>query len=173
MWLYLDAQEDDDYQKLQGSHLGGASVRNLPPDHPAHCYKGVWDQLSTRQGSDGHFLLILDGARIVVPRRARKRILDFLHRRHAGIVKTQQAARQLYYWPSMSAAVSDAVEKCELCVAALPSKPLPSVLAPTMQAVGLDLFHAGGREPATTLSWWTGIPGTRSCKASHPPQPSQ
>ena len=82
-------------------------MRNLPPDHSAHCYKGVWDQLSTRDGPDGHLLLILDGARIVVPRRARKRILELLHRPHAGVVKTQQAACQLYYWPGMSATVSD------------------------------------------------------------------
>ncbi len=131
LWLYLDAQENDDYQKLLGAHLGGPSLWNLPLDHPAHCYKGVWDQLRTRESPDGHFLLIMDEARIVVPRRARKRNLVLLHRPHTGVVNTQQVARQLYYWPGMSAAVSDAVEKCELCAAALPSKPLASALAPT------------------------------------------
>ncbi len=162
-WLYLEAQEDDDYQKLLGAHLGGTSVRNLPPDHPAHCYKGVWDQLSTTEGPAGRLLLVLDGARIVVPRRARRKILELLHRPHAGVVKTQQAARQLYYWPGMSAAVSDAVEKCELCAAALPSKPLASALAPTtasrpMQAVGLDLFHAGGRDYLVMVDRYSGYP---------------
>ncbi len=157
-WLYLDAQEDNDYQKLLGAHLRGTSVRNLPPDHPAHCYEGVWDQLSTRDDPDGRLLLVLDGARIVVPRRARKRILELLHRPHAGVVKTQQAASQLYYWPGMSAALSDAVEKCELCAAALPSMPLASVLAPTtaarpMQAVGFELFHAGGCDYLVMVLW--------------------
>ncbi len=136
-------------------------MRNLLPDHPAHCYKGVWDQLSTREGPDGRFLLILDGARIVVPGRARKWILELLHRPHAAIVKTQQAARQLYYWPGMSAGVSDAVEKCELCVEALLSQPLASALAPTtaswpMQAVGLNLFHAGGRDYLVMVDLYSG-----------------
>ncbi len=145
-WLYRDTQEDNDYRKLLGAHLGGTPVRNLPPDHPAHCYKGVWDQLSTR---DGLLLLILDGARIVVPCRSWKRIRELLHRLHAGVVKTQQEARQLYHWPGMSAGVLDAVEKCKLCEAALTSKLLATALAPTMasrpmQAVGLDLWHAGG-----------------------------
>ena len=84
--------------------MGGTSVRNLSPDHPAHCYKGVWDQLSTKDGNDGRLLLVLDGERIVVPRRAMKRILELLHWPHAGGVKTQQAARQLYYWPGLRAA---------------------------------------------------------------------
>ncbi len=110
----MDAEEDDDYKKLLGAHLRGTSVQHLRPDHPAHCYKEVWDQLSTNDGPDGLLLLFLDVARIVVPLWARKRILDLLHRPHTGVVETQQAACQLYYWPGMSSAVSDAVEKCEL-----------------------------------------------------------
>ncbi len=163
-WLYLDAQEDDYYQKLLGAHLGVASVRNF---HPAQCYKGVWEQLSTRMDPDGRRLLIMDGARIVVPRQARKQILELLHRPHTCIVKTQQAARQLYYWPRMSAAVSDAVEKCELCAAALPSKPLAAALAPTtasrpMQAVSLDLFHAGGHDYLVMVDRYSAAAVTRA-----------
>ncbi len=162
-WLFQDAKEDEDYQRLLGAHLGGAHVRNLTPDHPGHCYKGIWDQLSVRDGPNGLSLLILDGARIVVPRRARCRILELLHRPHAGIVKTQQAARQLYYWPGMSAAISDVVEQCELCAAALPSKPLAAALAPTtaarpMQAVGLDLFQPGGRDYLVMVDRYSGYP---------------
>ncbi len=29
-WLYLDAKEDDDYQRLLRAHLGGAQVQDLP-----------------------------------------------------------------------------------------------------------------------------------------------
>ncbi len=172
-WLYLDAKEDDDYQKLLGAHLGGARVQNLPPDHPAHRYKGVWDQLSTRDGPDVLSLLILDGARIVVPRRARRRILELLHLPHAGVAKTLQAAHQLYYWPGMSAAVSDVVEKCKLCAAALPSKPLAEALPPTtatrpMQAVGLDLFHAGGRDYLVMVDRYSGYPFVQRLSSTTP-----
>ncbi len=81
------------------------SMKEVQPHRlhgPAHCYKGVWDQLSTREGPDGRFQLILDGAHIVVLCRARERILELLHRPDAGVVKTQQAARQLYYCPRLS-----------------------------------------------------------------------
>ncbi len=88
--------------------VGGARVQNLLPDHLALCYKGVLEQLSMRDGPDGLSLLILDRAWIVVPCRAQRRILELLHRPHTGDIKTQQAARQPYYWPGMSAAISDA-----------------------------------------------------------------
>ncbi len=155
----MDALEDDDYQKLLRAHFGGTSVQNLKPDHPFHRYKGVWDQLSTRDGTDGCFLLVLDGACIVVPHRARKRILELLHHLHAGVVKTHQAACQLYYWHGTSVAVSDPVGKCELCAAALPSKPLaPTTASRPMQAVGLDPFHAGGRNYHAMVDRYSGYP---------------
>ncbi len=130
-------------------------MRNLPPDHPAHCYKGVWDQLSTRKDPDGRLLLIMDGARIVVPRLARKRILELLHRPHAGIVKTQQAARQLYYWPGMSAAVSDAVENVSSARRPCPASrwrprwPPPRPLGPCRRWVWISSTPGA----ATTSSW--------------------
>ena len=91
------------------------------------------------------------------------RILELLHRPQAGVVKPQQAARQLYYWSGMSAAVSDNVEKCELCAGALPSKQLAAMLAPTTasrpkQAVGLDLFHAEGHDYLVMVERYSGYP---------------
>ena len=61
----------------------------------------------------------------------------------------------------MTAAVSDAVRKCKLRAAALPSKPLAAALSPTtatrpMQAVGLNLFHVGGRDYLVTVDRYTG-----------------
>ncbi len=118
-WLFQAATEDKDYQRLLQAHGKGTAVSNLPPSHPAHSYRGVWDQLSLRSGPDGLLLLVLDGARLVVPRTARKRVLELIHLPHAGVVKTQQAARQIYYWPGMSAAVEDTVKTCDKCIASL------------------------------------------------------
>ncbi len=79
------------------------------------------------------------------------------------MVKTQEAAYQLYYLLGMSAAVSDAVEKCKLCATTLPNKPLVAALAPTTatqptQAVGLDRFHAGGRDYIVMVNQYSGYP---------------
>jgi len=138
-------------------------IQNLPPSHPAHCYRGVWDQLSVHRDGHGRELLVLDGVRVVVPRGVRPKILDLLHLPHAGLVKTRQSARQLYYWPGMSAAIADKVEGCETCVAALPSKPLAQALPPTtasraMQAVGMDLFQAEGKDYLIMVDRYSGFP---------------
>ena len=118
-WLFQAATEEKNYQRLLQAHGKATAVNNLPPSHPAHSYRGVWEQLSLRSWPDGLLLLVLNGAWLVVPRTGRKRVLELLHLPHAGVVKTQQAARQLYYWPGMSAAVEDTVKTCDKCIAAL------------------------------------------------------
>ncbi len=122
-WLFQAAAEDDNYQLMFYVYGKGTAVNNLPPSHPAHNYRGVWDQLSVRLGSGGLLLLVLDGARIVVPKTERKKVLVLLHLPHA--------------------AVEDAVRACKQCIAALPSNLLAEALPPTeatrpVGAVGLD-----------------------------------
>ncbi len=149
-------------------------MRNLPPDRPAHCYKGVWDQVSTRGGPERLLLLILEGAHIVVPRPGSEE--NSGASTPAPRRRRQNAAGGT---PALLLAwhVGGFLQRCgevrALCGGSTKqAAALVPALAPTMasmQAVGLDLFHAWGRD--YLVSWWTGTPGTRSCSAFLPPRP--
>lgn len=52
----------------------------------------------------------------MVPATMRHRMLELIHQSHLGMVKSKQKAREVLYWPGMSAEVEDMVRKCSKCV---------------------------------------------------------
>ena len=46
-------------------------------------------------------MMILDNSKIVVPRLARKAILNKLHIPHSGMMKTRRIATEQFSWPGM------------------------------------------------------------------------
>ena len=89
------AEKDVDYQLIHSAILNGVLASDLPPDHPARPYKPDWHLLAT------HDSLITFNDRILVPKAARKEILQMLHFAHLGQQKTSNLANQLYYWKGM------------------------------------------------------------------------
>ncbi len=158
----LDAARlDHDYQKVLAALQNGQDVQRLPPDHPARQYRQVWDNLSI-WGRDNNKLLVYDAERIVIPAGCRREILQRLHLPHAGIVKTRKMAQQLYYWPGMSRDISMLVEKCQVCLQHLPSKPrIDPVLAPVpdgpMDAIGTDLMEVSGTHYLIVVDRFSGF----------------
>ena len=55
------------------------------------------------------------GNKLVVPHALRAQMLDKIHESHQGIVKCKQRARDLLFWPGMSAQIEDRVAKCDTC----------------------------------------------------------
>ena len=78
-------------------------------------------------------------------------ILTLLHASHAGINKTYDLARQLYFWPGMLNDIEQLIEKCQACRIHRPSLPknprstVPpsSYMGSPMAHVGTDLFDFG------------------------------
>jgi transposase InsO family protein len=157
--LFIDSI-DNNYRSIVEAISSGKDIKNLPPDHPAHPFKNVWDQLSL-ENIDDAVLIALDG-RLVVPDAARPEVLRLLHVPHQGLVKTKQQARSLYYWPGMNDAVTATVEGCQICASHLPSQPSDPLLEPShpetaMTHVGADLCEANGRHYLVVVDRFSGF----------------
>ena len=150
------AEADDEYQQIKAA-IGRSDVRSLPPDHPARQYRSIWSSMGTDSNSG---LMIIDGRRIVVPRKARKGIIDALHEPHAGMEKTKRAARQLYYYPEINTDIEKTVNSCDACQKHRASKkeasPVHTVAEKPMEQLSTDLFDYRGEAYAVVVDRFSG-----------------
>ena len=56
--------------------------------------------------------VVLQGTRIVVPQKLRRRLLDLAHKGHQGIMKTKERLRSNVWWPGID---KEAEKKCRKC----------------------------------------------------------
>nr|XP_040576564.1 uncharacterized protein K02A2.6-like [Lepeophtheirus salmonis] len=152
------AQEDVNYLKLINFIKDGFgnNIKNLPEE--LKLYWNLRDSLSIYEG-----LIIVNNKRIVIPRVARKEILENLHVSHQGIVKTKQRAREIIYWPGIDIDIEDMVRKCEECQKLLPSLLMETqIKGPKMtrpfQAVAVDIFSVSGNNFLVYVDRLSGYP---------------
>ena len=107
------------------------------------CVREYWpyrDELSTQNG------LVFRGTRIIIPHSMRTEMTARAHRSHLGIQYTINTARDIMYWPRMTADLTEAVQRCETCQQikpALPKEPMMTYPVPTLpwQIVACDCFE--------------------------------
>jgi hypothetical protein len=75
----------------------------------AGCFKQYKEGLHTSMG------ILLYGARVVVPKALRAKVLEELHDTHQGIVRSKAKARQHMFWPGITEDVEQMVRNCEKC----------------------------------------------------------
>ncbi len=155
------AEFDEEYQQIVQALKTGKYIHTLIDDHPAKQFKNIWSELSLLD--DSNRTLILFGTRIVIPKQERKNILKLLHKPHAGIIKTKQQARQLYYWPGMNSDIVNTIEGCQACQENLCSQTVEPLLEDTlnispMSHVGIDLFDAAGKNWIVMVDRYSGFP---------------
>ena len=66
------------------------------------------DELTVIQGC------LLWGHRIVIPSKARKKLLQGLHEVHTGVARMKSLARQYFWWPNLDTDIEDMVKSCML-----------------------------------------------------------
>nr|XP_050031015.1 uncharacterized protein K02A2.6-like [Dermacentor andersoni] len=95
--------------------------------------------------------ILVRGAKVIIPKKLRKEMLDRVHEGHLGVNKAKARARALMYWPAMQKDIEEKTSKCETCCRYAyrqPSEPVlmkPVPLSPWSR-IGLDLCeHAGVR----------------------------
>jgi hypothetical protein len=91
------AAGEEDYKRILEAVTNGVSVKSISDRHPSAELRSEWDFLSVING-----LVLHNCKRIVISSGARKATLQVLHRPHAGVAKTAEAAKQLYFWPKMN-----------------------------------------------------------------------
>ena len=106
--LVQEAIDDKEYPEMIVAVLADKSNKSLPQDHPDRDYGSVGNKRSVKSG------LLLMNEKMVIPFKARERILNALHIPHDGINKTRVNARQLYYWPKMNQQIKQQIESCDV-----------------------------------------------------------
>ena len=161
--LILDSLDSDYIQFCKGVVTGSAwSVYSSQ-------MKSVFDQLSADED-----LVYLDGNRIVLPNGAIKQVLALLHTSHAGVNRTYEMARCLYFWPGMLNDVKQLVEGCLRCLKYRPSQPVnkkttpapSSYLGPPIGHIGVDLYDFGGCKFLVCVDQWSGYPVFKKLKST-------
>jgi hypothetical protein len=105
--ILREAAEEEDYKRIIKAVSNGVSTKSIADCHPVAPLRSEWDYLSVING-----LVVHDCKRIVIPRGARNATLQVLHRSHAGVAKTAEAARQLYFWPKMNEHIKNMIDAC-------------------------------------------------------------
>ena len=120
--LLRAASFDKKYQQVLDAVKMGANLKSLNPQHPAHLYKDVFNELSIFEHEKGQ-LLTVSNVRIVVPFDSRDWILSLLHMGHPGYTKSKLTAKSYFYWPQMNMQLKNLIDSCEQCMQLLPSLP--------------------------------------------------
>lgn len=103
------------------------------------------DELSVIDG------IVMKGEQIVIPPSLRKEMLQKIHMGHLGIEKCRQRARDVIFWPGMSAQIADLISSCDICLENRNSnqkEPMIPSQVPTLpwEMVATDLFHWEGSD---------------------------
>ena len=60
--------------------------------------------------------LLFKGDRVIIPAALCKLMKKKLHHGHTGIQRTRALARQVMFWPSVNAKITDMISKCSACI---------------------------------------------------------
>ena len=158
------SEEDGAYKTLLAAVENGfpKSCLQAPPE--IRPYWKIRNELSSDKG------LVLFRARLVIPKAARRDVLNKLHAAHQGIERTRRRARQTVYWPGIDSDILNMVQSCAPCQEkrpSLPQEPMMSDPTPTrvFEDVSADLFQVGGKHYlvyADRLSGWPTVDVWRS-----------
>ena len=123
--IITEATEDNAYAKAAAELLQTGKHASPAESSPLHEYASILNTLSIAEHEKGTLLLMKGRAKIVIPKPARSKIIEELHRAHLGINKTYTTARQLCYWPHMKNDIEQAITACSLCQANRSTKARP------------------------------------------------
>ncbi|MCG7876694.1 MAG: RNase H-like domain-containing protein [Candidatus Thiodiazotropha endolucinida] len=117
-------------------------------------YWNFRDELTVDSG------LILKGNRLVIPLAMRPKMLELLHQGHFGCEKTLNRARDVMFWPKISADISGLVLNCTVCLerrSSNPKEPLKPHDIPDYpwQFVATDLFAWDGQDFLITVDYYS------------------
>lgn len=118
--------------------------------------------------------LLMKGERLIIPECMRTDILQRLHQGHQGINKCLARARESVWWPGITSAVKQMVERCEICAreAQTPVEPLLTTELPNRpwQRVAADLFQWQNGNYLVVIDYFSryievcSLPGSTSAK---------
>ncbi len=162
--IMSEAEQDEGYQSVIQAVNDNKDLNNLPREHHAHDYKSIWSDLSVFDDK-----LLIHSNRIVIPKSARPRLLQLLHKAHCSAERTKILARSLYWFPKMNLAIEDYVRRCLECQIYKPSQckePAQSIVATRpLELVGIDVFSSHGSKYLAAVDAFSGWPWCKRLKS--------
>ena len=149
-----EAASDERYLEEEKKHISS--------DHPVRELEPHWRELSVTKLNEVD-LLAKDENKLVVPVGARETVLEKLHANHAGMMKSKELARQIYFWPNMGKDIESMVARCKTCQelgaskAQLPSQQPDNDNIPGSH-YGVDLALFEGQDWIVLMDRYSGYP---------------
>ena len=97
---------------------------------------------------------------VIVPKAMKPEILSRIHSSHQGVASCLRKARDIVFWPGMSAEIKDQVEKCSVCAkfqAQNASQPMQSHQIPDRpwSKIATDLFTLHSKNYITVVDYFS------------------
>ena len=100
-----ETSKDEDLSTLKDSILKGSKLSR----EKLKAYSKFWDGLSVEQG------VITYQGRVLIPTSIRNKMLELLHSRHLGMIRTKTLARNYTFWLGMNRDIETMIRHCSIC----------------------------------------------------------
>lgn len=149
------AHDDTSQMLMAVISYGWPEHKELLPD-PLTPFFAVRDTLTVHDG------IIMKGERLFIPLSMRKDTQMRLHSAHLGKDSMLRRARELIYWPGMSADIIQIAEACEVCQKASPRQAREPLMPHErgehpFQKAGVDLFSIANRNYMVLVDYLSGF----------------
>ncbi|XP_063955561.1 uncharacterized protein K02A2.6-like [Lytechinus pictus] len=150
-----ETKKDETLQKLRKAILTGWPNEKREVSEEIRQY---WEYRELLTVEDE---LICKDARVIVPKSLRKKMIGKVHcHAHQGIEKTKKLARDIMYWPGMSAQIADIVASCEICNTYKQNNANEPMIGHTKpdqpwQKVGSDILELNGKHHLILVDYYS------------------
>ena len=107
--LQTETQSDPVLQQLKTMVEKGWPINKCEMPQQCSPFWGFRDQISFNNG------IFFKGEKVIIPRTMQPEMLKLIHSSHLGMEKCKRRARDILYWPGMSAQIEDFVSNCNVC----------------------------------------------------------
>jgi len=152
--IRVATDRDETLQTLKRVILQGWPAHKSAVPVSVVVYFDYRDELTVHDG------ILLRGDRVVIPVSMQRDMLQKVHAGHLGINSCLRRARELIFWPGMSADIRQMVQSCTVCLK-YSDKQQPETLCRheipyrPWQKVGTDLFEIKGRHYLITVDYFS------------------
>ena len=145
---------DSTLQTLQERILLGWPLHKSEVPLEVRPYAKCHDELSAQEG------ILFKGSRIIIPAALRREMLQKVHEGHLGVESCLRRAREVFYWPLMSAEIKDYVSNCSVCNAIQPSQAREPLIVHEIpqrpwSKVATDLFTFNGDNFIVSVDYYS------------------
>ena len=107
-----------------------------------------------------HSGILFKNQRVIVPKTMRPEILSRIHSSHQGVASCLRKARDIVFWPGMSAEIKDLVKRCSVCAefqAKNASQPMQSHQNPDCpwSKIATELFTLNTKNYITVVDYFS------------------